>query len=90
MKIFEHIQINKDSRIPKYKQIVDSIIQNIATGNLVIGQKIPSINMFSAEFGLSRDTVEKAYSILKNKRSFESEKYISSISEVLNVIKINE
>ncbi len=69
MKIFEHIQINKDSRIPKYKQIVDSIIQNIATGNLVIGQKIPSINMFSAEFGLSRDTVEKAYSILKNKKA---------------------
>lgn len=37
-----------------------------------------------------KSMLKTANSILKNKRSFESEKYISSISEVLNVIKINE
>jgi DNA-binding transcriptional regulator YhcF (GntR family) len=50
------------------KQIVDSIIHNISIGNLKMGQKIPSINMLSEEFGLSRDTVEKAYTILKEKK----------------------
>ncbi len=68
MDIFDTIQIDKESRIPKYKQIVDSIIHNISIGNLKMDQKIPSINMLSEEFSLSRDTVEKAYTILKEKK----------------------
>jgi len=35
-------------------------------------QKIPSINMFSEEFYLSRDTVEKAYGILKERKIITS------------------
>ncbi|WP_445736518.1 GntR family transcriptional regulator [Mariniflexile sp.] len=61
------IKIDDNSRVPKYQQIVDSIIHNISVGNLTIDQKIPSINMFSEEFYLSRDTVEKAYNILKER-----------------------
>ena len=30
-----------------------------------MGDKIPSINFFSETYGLSRDTVEKAFKILK-------------------------
>ena len=67
MDIFKYIKIDENSRIPKYQQIVDSIIYNITIGNFKIDQKIPSINMFSEEFYLSRDTVEKAYSILKER-----------------------
>ncbi|MCM4157259.1 GntR family transcriptional regulator [Gramella sp. AN32] len=62
------IKINEASRIPKYKQIVDSIIQDISRGNLTIGQKIPSINELSETCYLSRDTVEKAYRVLKEKK----------------------
>lgn len=61
------INIDEESRTPKYQQIIDSIIHNISEENLKMGQKIPSINMFSEEFYLSRDTVEKAYSILKER-----------------------
>lgn len=61
------IKIDKNSRVPKYQQIVDSIIHNISIGVLTIDQKIPSINSFSEEFYLSRDTVEKAYNILKER-----------------------
>lgn len=39
MKILKHIKINDSSRIPKYRQIVDSIIQNISDGNLKYDQK---------------------------------------------------
>lgn len=68
MQILKLIKINENSRVPKYRQIVDSIIQNITDGKLKIDQKIPSINMLSEEFYLSRDTVEKAYSILKERK----------------------
>lgn len=72
MEIFKYIEISDDSRIPKYRQIVDSIIHNISVGNLKIDQKIPSINQFSEEFYLSRDTVEKAYSMLKDRKVITS------------------
>ena len=68
MKIFRHINIEDDSRKPKYIQIVDSIIENINDGNLSIGEKIPSINNLSEEFLISRDTVEKSYKILKKRK----------------------
>lgn len=63
-----HIQINEKSRIPKYKQIVDSIIADISNGNLKVGEKIPSINELSETCYLSRDTVEKAYKQLKDRK----------------------
>lgn len=72
MNIIKFIQIDEHSRVPKYKQIVDSIIFNISVGNLKIDQKIPSINRFSEDFYISRDTVEKAYNILKERKIISS------------------
>jgi len=63
-----NLNINHSSRVPKYKQIVESIVTNISNGRLPIGQKIPSINELSESCGLSRDTVEKAYRELKKKK----------------------
>ena len=70
--MFKYIKIDETSRIPKYRQIVDSIINNISNGNLKIDDKIPSINSFSEEYLLSRDTVEKAYHILKDRKVITS------------------
>jgi DNA-binding transcriptional regulator YhcF (GntR family) len=72
MDMFKYIRIDENSRIPKYRQIVDSIIHNISSGNLKIDEKIASINMFSEEYLLSRDTVEKAYNILKKRQIISS------------------
>ncbi|WP_397445676.1 GntR family transcriptional regulator [Polaribacter sp. R77954] len=72
MELLKFLNIDENSRVPKYQQIIDSIIHNILQGNLKIDQKIPSINMFSEEFYLSRDTVEKAYSILKERKIITS------------------
>ncbi|WP_245617601.1 GntR family transcriptional regulator [Siansivirga zeaxanthinifaciens] len=55
-----------------YQQIVDSIINNISNGNIRLNTKLPSINMISEDFYLSRDTVEKAYNILKERNIIES------------------
>ncbi len=72
MNMIQFIKIDEHSRVPKYKQIVDSIIFNISIGNLKIDQKIPSINRFSEDFYISRDTVEKAYNILKEREIISS------------------
>ncbi|MBO0324108.1 GntR family transcriptional regulator [Muricauda sp. CAU 1633] len=68
------IVINNVSRVPKYKQIIDCVIDNIAKGKLKLGDKIPSINELSAECYLSRDTVEKAYRELKKRKVITSVK----------------
>lgn len=85
------IMINEHSRVPKYKQIVDSILNGIDSGEIKIGEKIPSINELSESCFLSRDTVEKAYKELRKRQIIESVKgkgyYISRINknDVINI-----
>lgn len=64
---FNHDRIDANLKIPKYKQIVNSIIADIEDGILKHGQRIPSINETSEEYYLSRDTVEKAYNELRER-----------------------
>jgi DNA-binding GntR family transcriptional regulator len=68
------IRIDQESRMPKYRQIVNSIIADIERGVLTVGQRVPSINEISEEYYLSRDTVEKAYNVLKEKQIIISAK----------------
>lgn len=72
MELATLITIDEDSRESKYQQIVKSIIHNISIGNLIMDQKIPSINSFSEELYVSRDTVEKAYNTLKERNVISS------------------
>lgn len=69
-----NIKINEASRIPKYMQVVDSIMDGIAMGELPIGSKIPSINELSENLLLSRDTIEKAYRQLKVQKTITAVK----------------
>jgi len=64
--------INHDSDIPKYQQLVNSINNAIAENILDKGDLLPSVNSICKENKLSRDTVFKAYSILKEQRVIES------------------
>jgi DNA-binding transcriptional regulator YhcF (GntR family) len=59
------LQINSEDKIPKYKQIISSIIHDIEKGVLQRGEQLPSINFVSEEYYLGRETVEKAYRELK-------------------------
>lgn len=61
------LAIDEASKIPKFKQMADCILSNIGEGLVKVGEKIPSINETSAEFSLSRDTVEKAYKNLRRR-----------------------
>ena len=72
LEIFKHIQIDGNSQIPKYQQIVDFMVHQISMKNIKKDEKIPSINNFSKDLRLSRDTVEKAYNILKERKMVSS------------------
>jgi len=85
------IKINENSRIPKYKQIVDSIINDISKGKLLVGQKIPSINELSESCYLSRDTVEKAYKALKDQKviiSVKGKGYYTAKTDLISKINV--
>jgi DNA-binding transcriptional regulator YhcF (GntR family) len=64
--------INHESDIPKYQQLVNSINNAIAENVLVKGDLLPSVNGILKDNKLSRDTVFKAYSILKEQNVIES------------------
>jgi len=64
--------INHQSDIPKYQQIVDVINNAIGKNILKKGGVLPSVNKICKINQLSRDTVFKAYSILKENGVIES------------------
>jgi len=62
---FKFIDIDVLSVTPKYLQITNSIIKAVTNGKLQENDVLPSINEFSNELDVSRDTVEKGYRHLK-------------------------
>jgi DNA-binding GntR family transcriptional regulator len=63
----KNIQIDDTLSVPKYRQVINSIYHAISNGDLILGDKIPSLNQICADFGLSRDTVMVAFNELKAK-----------------------
>lgn len=57
----------KNSGTPKYKQLVNGILEAIANDKLKINDKLPSLNTLMNKFNLSQDTVLNAYNHLKAK-----------------------
>lgn len=69
---FHRLDLNMNDRMPKYKQIVNSIINDIERGYYKKNDQLLSITELSIEYLLSRDTVEKAYRELKSKGYIDS------------------
>ena len=67
-----HLPINDKDKMPKYKQIVNGIVNEIERGHYKNGDQLMSITELSIEYLLSRDTVEKAYRELKKLGIIES------------------
>lgn len=61
-------------QISKVDQVAGAVTREIESKRLKKGAQLPSINEFSRTYGVARDTVEKAYKILKD------EGYITSVA----------
>lgn len=61
------INLDYQSRIPIYEQIVNNIEKYVAVGILREKSQIPSIRELANNLGINPNTVKKAYDILENK-----------------------
>lgn len=64
------LQFNQNTS--KVKQLSESLRTAISTGQYKEGDALPSINKISAQYGIARDTVFKAFQDLKEKGIIES------------------
>ncbi len=58
--------VDTDSKIAVYKQLVTGITSAVKDGRLRSGDIVPSMNALSEELGISKETVKKAYGILRH------------------------
>lgn len=65
-------EINSHSNIPVYKQLIQSVRYFISNGLYQAGDFLPSMNELSNELNISKETVKKAYTVLREKGIIES------------------
>src|SRR5215218_9563378 len=61
------VKVAENSRVSKVYQIVNALVGDIEAGRLEKEHKLSSINQFSKENSVARDTVEKAYKLLRKR-----------------------
>lgn len=66
------LEVDLESNIPIYKQIISNIHHLIDTGVLKKGDYVPSLNDLSKKLQISKETVKKAYLILRDNEVLES------------------
>ncbi|HEY4391751.1 MAG TPA: GntR family transcriptional regulator [Paenibacillus sp.] len=59
------IQLDMQSELPIYTQLVNQIIEGIASGRLKPGEPLPSVRSLASDIGINLHTVNKAYTQLK-------------------------
>lgn len=66
------ITVNPALEVPVYKQLIRSIEQLVNQGVYLDGDFLPSMNELSHDLSISKETVKKAYSLLREKGLIES------------------
>jgi len=66
------IEINTDSQVPVYKQLIQNIEYLINNEEYKENDFLPSMNELSNELEISKETVKKAYSFLRKKGIIDS------------------
>ncbi len=68
----ELFNVDVNLRTPIYKQLLSEFERLIDTGKFRVGMCIPSMNELSAQLNISKETVKKVYSILRERGAIES------------------
>lgn len=66
------IVVDAKSQIPVYKQLIQVFEEKIIKGEVIEGEFLPSMNKLAHELDISKETVKKVYSILREKEMIES------------------
>ena len=62
---FNSINFQFNNKEPIYLQIVELVKKNIATGDLVPGEKLPSVREMSKDLGVNPNTLQRSYGELE-------------------------
>lgn len=65
--------IDPDARKAPYLQLADILRGRIASGEVEIGRRIPSMTEIEQQYDLSRNTIKKAFDVLKSEGLVEAE-----------------
>lgn len=60
-------KVDAASAVEKYRQIVDGVLDAVREGRLRRGAALPSVSTLCQRFGLARETVIKAYAVLRER-----------------------
>lgn len=59
------MSIDRDGGHPPYQQLADILRESIRNGGIPVGKRIPSMTELEAEHELARNTIKKAFDVLK-------------------------
>ncbi|MCJ0904011.1 GntR family transcriptional regulator [Rhodococcus sp. ARC_M6] len=59
-----NIAIDHSSSVAPYDQLRQQIIEEVQSGGLIAGAKIPTVRALASDLGLAANTVAKAYRVL--------------------------
>ena len=59
-----HLELNRDSHVPLYAQIVSEVRRRISDGALKVGDRLPANRELARSLGVNRNTVTTAYAEL--------------------------
>lgn len=65
-------KLDPKAGIPFYRQIIDQIKYGIASGNLKIGEQLPTVRALAVELKVNLNTVSKAYKELEIQNILET------------------
>ena len=65
--------LDYSSGVPVYRQIIDQIIFGIASGQLKLGEQLPTVRALAVELKVNLNTVSKAYKELEIKDILETQ-----------------
>ncbi|MBU3026400.1 GntR family transcriptional regulator [Zobellia galactanivorans] len=67
-------RLKEVNTLTKHEQLVQGVLEALNTGELSVGDKLPSINKMVGDVGYARKTIVKAYEELKERGLVESKK----------------
>lgn len=79
--------LDYSSGVPVYRQIIDQIRFGIASGQLKLGEQLPTVRALAVELKVNLNTVSKAYKELEIKNILETQQgtgtFISATEQVV-------
>lgn len=83
--------LDYSSGVPVYRQIIDQIIFGIASGQLKLGEQLPTVRALAVELKVNLNTVSKAYKELEIKNILETQQGTGTfVNKTENIIPEKE